>query len=132
MIKVKSIYLERVEGPTKDLGKRTVTNFSEANEVIKKWARTAPEEGDGYDKVDFAVTWEDGDVYKGRYDMTQKDTHSANLGEHIKGFVEYYAGLYRPPHLTPEQYEKSVTLMERRSDIPRKSYMDFIKTRQLK
>lgn len=63
-IPVKSIWLRRAEGPHMDLGQSTVTSFEAADAVLKKWARTAPDDR-SYNKVDFKVTWQDEETYEG-------------------------------------------------------------------
>ncbi len=77
------------------------------------------------------MTWSDGEVYEGRYDMTYEDSWKANLGDQIKRFVEFYAGLNRPPHMTDEQYEKVVKVGARRSGISREDCINWLRDREL-
>lgn len=61
--------LTRAEGPTRECGKKQIaTNWIDADKILKHWARNAPDSG-GYYKCDFAVTYDDGEVYTGRYDL---------------------------------------------------------------
>lgn len=88
---------------------RTVTSFAEADALIRQMAATAPEDGIRYDKVDFVVTWENGNVYEGRFDMRRHDTiYRKHLQRQIKGFLRYLAGEYRPSDMTPEEYAEVV------------------------
>ena len=53
---------------------------------------TAPKEM-GYDKVDFLVTWEDGETYEGRFDMKYEHKLEENmLGRQITDVLLFYAG----------------------------------------
>jgi hypothetical protein len=105
-IPVTRIWLHRAEGPTKDVGERTVTSYEAADSQLRKWARTAPKEGRGYDKTDFQVEWADGETYEGRYDLKHDDTTKGNLiGSHIQHFVAFHAGIFCPEHMTRKDYE---------------------------
>jgi hypothetical protein len=130
MIKVTEIWLNRAEGPTQDVGQKKVKSFADANRVIKNWATSAPKNG-GYDKVDFKVTWEDGEVYEGRYDMTYEDTWKANIGDQIRRFMLFHSGLERPYWLTEDRYQQQVAMIEKRTGTPREAYAEFLKDREI-
>lgn len=130
MIKVKGIFLNRAEGPTRDLGQRTVKSLEAANRVIKEWATSAPRDG-SYHKVDFRVVWDDDESYEGRYDMTYEDTWKANLGDQIRRFMLYHSGLERPFYLSSERYESFISEMEKRTGRRREEYAEFLKDREL-
>src|SRR6266853_2565243 len=102
-IPVKSIWIRRAEGPKNDLGARTVTSFEAADAQLKRWARSAPKRGGGYDKTDFRIEWADGETYEGRYDLTGEDVSKHNLlGAHIQHFLNFHAVLLCPEHLSRE------------------------------
>jgi hypothetical protein len=65
---------------------------------LAQWAQTAPEPGNGYDKVDFEVAWADGESYSGRYDMNRwgedSERNGHDLARHIRQFLIYIA--HRP------------------------------------
>jgi hypothetical protein len=130
MIKVKGIFLSRAEGPTRDLGQRTVKSFEAANRVLKDWATSAPRDG-SYNKVDFRVVWDDDESYEGRYDLTYEDTWKANLGDQIRRFMLYHSGLERPFYLPSERYESFISEMEKRTGRRREEYAEFLKDREL-
>ena len=110
-IPVESVWVNRAEGPTKDLGERTTSTLEAADAILRRWSKTAPEEGHGYNKVDFKITWQDGESYVGRYDLQREDATKKNLiGEHVQQFLTFHAGYWRPSHMTPEQY---TTYLER-------------------
>ena len=129
MIKVHRVWLNRVEGQKGQLGQTTARSLDEANRILKTAAITAPKDG-GHHKVDFKVTWEDGEKYEGRYDLTYADTWKPDLGNTIRRFMNFYGGLERPPHMTDEQYEAVVAANEQRADVSRQDYIDFLKGRQ--
>lgn len=105
-IPVKSVFLNRAEGPTRDIGQRTVPSFEAADDQLRRWARTAPKKGGGYDKTDFKVEWADGETYDGRYDLQREDTTKSNLlGSHIQHYLAFHAGLFCPEHMQRADYE---------------------------
>lgn len=123
-IKVKSIWLNRAEGPSKECFARTVKSFGEAATMLRDWSRSTQ---GGYDKVDFKVTWVDGETYSGRYDMKQDD--SGDLIGHIVDTLLFYAGLQCPLHMTEEAYEALIEKYEASPKLPRKSdYKKFLDT----
>lgn len=105
-VPVVSIKLERAEGPSDQCGiPVTVATFAEANAVLRTWALDCPADMLGYLKNDFWVTYADGEVYEGRYDLTHEDQTSASVERHITQFLKFHAGDYCPPHLTRAQYD---------------------------
>lgn len=105
-IPIDSVWVSRAEGPTKDLGERTTSSLEAADAILRRWSRTAPEKGHGYNKVDFKITWQDGESYLGRYDLEQEDGTKKNLiGEHAQQFLTFHAGYWCPSHMTKEQYQ---------------------------
>lgn len=89
-IPVRSITITRCEGFEEELITRTFAGpqaWHLAAEELRRWARTAPEAGSGYDKCDFAITWEDSSSYEGRYDLQR---HSdGELGAQVTRFMEW-------------------------------------------
>jgi len=123
-IPVKSIWLDRAEGPNWDLGERTVASFEAADQVLRKWAETAPK-GGGYNKVDFKVTWKDGETYEGRYDLVREDMLKASLSTHIREFCSFHGGLWCPSHLKRAEYDKYIERQEITPGMPKKA--EFLK-----
>lgn len=62
----------------------------------------------GYLKTDFIVTFEDGEIYQGRYDLVAsgKDDSSDTLPNHIRRFCEVYSGLRKPAHFKDIEWEQ--------------------------
>lgn len=89
-MKVQTIKIERVEGFTEDLMEVTLKTFEAANKTVSMMAKTAPDDG-SYDKADFLITWEDGQEYRGRVDLTKSMTYGYNFLEQITHNVEYMA-----------------------------------------
>lgn len=131
MIHVQKIFLNRAEGPRGQTGRATADSFREANQILRTAATTAPQPGHGYNKVDFKVVWEDREEYKGRYDLTYDDTVRANIGEHIRDFLRLMGGTRRPNHFSKEDYEIFLENQEYMTKVPRQSYLDFMKGREL-
>lgn len=92
-IKTKTIWLHRAEGEIGPDSTATVATWAEAESVLRGWSHTAPEDG-SYHKCDFKITYEDGQVYDGRYDLTQP--RDVTLEEHVRHFVEVGSGYRRP------------------------------------
>lgn len=103
--KAVSFWLNRAEGPITECGEVNVQSWAMANAQLSKWAETAPEPGNGYDKTDFTVTWEDGEEYSGRYDLKRHDTTYADLGAHIADYLRFLTGEHCPDHMTEEKYQ---------------------------
>jgi hypothetical protein len=96
MIALDKIELYRAEGPVDRLRKAgPFTDWALADGQLSRWAHTAPEPGNGYHKVDFKITWVDGETYEGRYDMnrwgedSERDGH--DLARHVRQFLTYLA-----------------------------------------
>lgn len=124
-VKVKEVWIQRAEGLPEECVERTFPSIALADEELRRWAKTAPEDGT-YDKCDFKITFEDGDTYSGRYDLKRHDAgHTDLIGRHVRQFAKFYAGLWRPDHMTPKQYEHHLALAERRG-IDRKGYVEFL------
>lgn len=94
--------------------------FADANVFLRELARNAPGPGGGYYKTDFTITFEDGETYEGRIDLT--NVESPDLVEHVRKFVEFYAGWIKaselPSHISEEQY-RAILLR----DIPHRDRM---------
>lgn len=106
-IPVKSVWLHRAEGPTNDLGEGVFPSLEAADDQLRRWARTAPKQGKGYDKTDFRIDWADGETYKGRYDLQREDTTKNNLlGSHIQHYLAFHAGIFCPEHMKRKDYER--------------------------
>ncbi|MCL0079832.1 DUF192 domain-containing protein [Dehalococcoidia bacterium] len=113
-IRARSITLRRLEGDRQrdDFSSHTLTPLDDksvwerANSLLRKWSETAPRRGEGYHKVSFIVTYEDGETYQGRFDLKHYTVEYPDLAKHIYHFVAFYAGRYCPPHMTEEQYKE--------------------------
>ena len=111
LIRAKTIILDRVEGSHVEVGRPEARIeradhediWSTADSTLKDWSETAPKEG-GYDKTDFTIVYDDGETYKGRYDLKHWTVEYPDLAKHVYHFVGFHAGVYKPPHLTAEEY----------------------------
>ena len=115
MVKVRSVYLEPIEG----VGEATLfqgpTAMADAQKQLRKWGFDAPAPETGcYDKTDFVVTFQDGDTYSGRYDL-QGDglAGGKTIAEQMVQFVGFIAGTYRPAWCSDEEW---ASICERNKD----------------
>ena len=108
-VKIAKVVVVRGEGPSNECNKPKefvgVDAMFDAQMQMQKWSYTAPKNG-GYDKCDFTITFEDGYVYKGRYDLTGsgRDSDEDSIRTHVIRHVEFIAGKRRPSHLNDQQY----------------------------
>jgi len=130
-IRVRNVWVRRAEGPTKDLGQHTVDSLEAADAHLKRWARTAPKDG-SIDKVDFRISWEDGQTYDGRYELRYDDARKAGLiGPHVQDELIFHAGLRRPSHLSREDYEAYLVRSEMEGGPAQADYLDFLRKYEL-
>lgn len=61
--------------------------LEEAEKELHRWSHTAPS-GGGYDKCGFTVTFANGDVHSGRFDL---ERGYPELAQHIRGHLRYVA-----------------------------------------
>jgi len=106
-IGVTKIEITRAEGPMALCGKTaTFQSFEDAHNWLVCQSSTFPKMG--YDKHDFAVSFEDGFVYQGRLDCKSLDSPNNDLDvkEHIRSLCEWYGGIAKNPHCGMEKYKR--------------------------
>ncbi len=106
-IAVAQIIVDRIEGPSPHPGPRTFTTFATANDYLREICESLNPKLPGADKVEFKLLFADGEDYTGRFDAKHPNNrhHEApNIGEHVREFQEFYAGLRRPIHMTDDEY----------------------------
>lgn len=107
-MEVKEVWMNRAEGPINLCGQRRFTTLDQADATLLAWAYTAPRNG-GYDKVDFKVTFIDGEEYIGRFDMKHplaKNAEQLSFLSHMRAFVAFQAGERKPDWMKAEEYQK--------------------------
>lgn len=92
---VQHVVLDRAEGPTRPDGSMpiaVVRSMAAASALLRDWSTTAPK-GGAYDKVDFWVTWTDGEVYRGRYDLQHWSVpgERCDLAAHVVDYLRWVA-----------------------------------------
>ncbi|MGN7104894.1 hypothetical protein ACTHR6_25000 [Ralstonia holmesii] len=103
-IGMKTIVVTRAEGPFGACGRsEKCSTFEQANGVLRAWSATAPANG-GYDKCDFMIEFDDGFIYKGRYDLYHGSVKTADVGEHVRSLALFYTGRVTPDHMTQESH----------------------------
>lgn len=81
-----------------------------------------------YYKTKYVITWSDGDTYDGRIDIGDSGPH--NLAEHIRQHLEFHAGLWKPDHLSDEDYQ-NLLVMNEKHDIRTQEYIDYLATHDI-
>lgn len=105
MPSVQHVVLDRVEGVPRADGSMPISavrTLEAATTLLRDWSTTAPR-GGAYDKVDFWVTWTDGEVYHGRHDL-QHWTHpgaDCDLGAQVIRFLRFVATARQDPARQP-------------------------------
>lgn len=84
---IKEIWINKAEGKTSECFDITVNSMEKANKMLALWAKNAPTMG--YDKCDFKVTFEDGEIYEGRYDLKNIELEEPCLSSHMIGFITW-------------------------------------------
>lgn len=88
--------LYRAEGPIELCDKKPREYHGEnavrdLNRQLRANAYTAPKNG-GYDKHDFSLRFMTGDTYAGRYDLKHASHGMADVLEHVRDALQFYAG----------------------------------------
>lgn len=119
-IRLVKIELFRVEGPAEECVRKSFdrtetaerTLWEYADRAFRRWGKTAPELGSGYNKIDFKLTWEDGSEYKGRFDLVRggRDDAGHSLSRHVRATSAIHAGLTAPAGRTTEEWVKLLDL----------------------
>lgn len=93
--------------------KTTFRTWAEANAAIREIA-VGKNPGSGYDKTKYLVTWQDGETWEGRCDVTwdmQFDT--APLSEWLQSFAAHIAGREKARHQSAEEYQQFLVMNEK-------------------
>jgi hypothetical protein len=107
------IWIIRAEGPHDLCGESKVFEgvrcWTAANAWLSGQSETFPAAG-GYDKHDFVVEFADGEKYSGRLDCKASDCDDSdlNVAEHVRGFVEFMAGIRRPAWMNDAQWARAL------------------------
>jgi hypothetical protein len=118
-IKIANIFFHRVDGTTQEV-KTQILNvyqseekeniFDIVNKKISDWSITAPYKGNGYNKCDFTLEWENGKTYGGRFDM---QFGYNNLSDHIKKYLTFY--VKKPWYLDQKTYDQYIAYQNSRN-----------------
>lgn len=122
-IGVKEITITRAEGLSRLCGiTRKYDSWEAARKGMPLFNGTYPEPGQGYDKHDFRVIFEDGETYTGRLDVKQLAAvdNDQDVKQHVRDFIQFYTGKLRPLWMTQAQYEQAL------EGVNRQEYVDFL------
>ena len=122
MTPIKSITITRAEGPTEDCKTITVPSWDAATATLREWARTAPGPGDGYDKCDVTIEWQDGELFTDRYDLVGLDVKTPNLASWFRRLVTIASGHERPSHWTEQVYKTILARNPKLTDWAKAAY----------
>jgi len=105
--KIVKVIFERAEGPVKECERKEFTSLAEAQVQATRWSRTAPAPGKGYDKCDFELVFEDGNTYKGRYDLqnTGYNSDGERIFEQVVSHLSYVAGKRQPAGMSDNTWQ---------------------------
>jgi hypothetical protein len=78
-----------------------------------------------YYKTDFRVTYADGHAYRGRMDIGDS-AYDYDVGRHILRHNRFYAGQWRPDHVSEEQYRDALQYTRSRADADPARYARFL------
>jgi hypothetical protein len=98
--KATSVKLTRAEGPTAALMTVEITPtyqgevspMEQASSILRMWAAMFPPYGRSVDKVDFWITFDDGEVYAGTFLLEASHRLGADLQAHIESYGEHLRG----------------------------------------
>lgn len=113
MIKIKEI---EIYGET--VREQTVSSIKKANQILSD-AAFRKKDNEGYDKTWFTITWEDGETFSGRVDLTKK-----HIGKPITTYIQDEAKFYlngAPYWMAQAQYDGLM-------DIVKQKDPDYINT----
>ena len=96
-VRLRSIALQRLDGPR---ATATVPTVPEADDILRVWAQSAPEPGQGYHRVAYLLVFEDGQEYREIYHLYRGDVGPVDLARTVCGHLEAAAGR-RYPELEP-------------------------------
>lgn len=110
---IKEITIKRLEGYSFGMDNRELKtdSWKDANFILLELSQTAPKDGT-YDKTKFTIEFENGVIYKGRYDLMHHSVEKPDLFEHVKDNVLYEAGLNKPSWLSEKEYRRTLEHIE--------------------
>lgn len=103
---VKKVVVERLEGPINRCGMKEFSSLSAASAWLHGQSHTFPAKG-GYDKHDFSVEFEDGEVYEGRLYCKHMDcsNNDLDIAGRIKNWLLITSGRMRPAWMDDSRWE---------------------------
>jgi hypothetical protein len=124
--RIVKVEIERAEGPVVLCTKHEFTTVESAQAHIMAHRSSYPAHG-GYDKHDVHITWADGEQVEIRMDCANQSERSdvdndLLIADHVRRFISFHAGLYRPPHMSPERYKAILAQMGSQEE-----YIDFMR-----
>lgn len=104
-------------------------SWQAADHWLRMRALRLPEGMLGYLKHGFTVVWEDGNSYRGRYDLEPRKFNPVEgITEHVRRFVEFSAGAKKPSHMSDKDYS---SILERSGADVKKSFKELLEKYQI-
>ena len=99
------IKIDRAEGMHDECFESTHTTWADAEARIQSICATSPTDG-GYSKTDFLIVFQDNQTYEGRADCAHPESkaYEGSLAQHIRDHVTFFAGQFRPSHMSAQEY----------------------------
>jgi len=91
--------------------------WRQVDRLLAAW-RAADELGFGCEKVDFTLTFADGQTYTGTYELLSDQVRypaPPSLAAHVGEYLTFYAGRRRPAHLSEKDCRRLTDSIRRRS-----------------
>jgi hypothetical protein len=101
---VTSVSVTRGEGFTSETGTFQAGSLAEADEIIRRMARTAPDDGTCH-KGNFSVAYSNGETYEGRLELTRDMAYEDEiLASQMRQRLAMVTGNWKPGHMDDERY----------------------------
>ena len=131
-VKIQKVWINRAEGPVDSCGAKIFEGDDAlrlAQRQMADWGITAPDPGDGYNKCDFVVEYEDGETYAGRYDLqsTGYGDDGQTIGGQMRQQLRFVAGDWRPAWCNDKEWD---SICERHKG-EKEDALDWLENREL-
>lgn len=98
------VEIERYEGPTEECITVTLTSWEEAEQTLRRWAKTAPV--NSADKCYVAIYFDNGDTFKEGFGLKRKHRNNAGFARFVRQELMFMTGEWRTSDITKEQHER--------------------------
>lgn len=130
-IPLTQIIINRQEGPADQCGQRIFTTYLDADAYLKGVCDAKDPKSPQYDKCQVTLCFTNGETYEFRFEASHP--HARNhekpaLGNRVRKYLEFSAGLLCPHHLTEEQYQEQHQRILSTSPHHEQAALDWLRT----